>query len=150
MIIEQNPQLECRLLDMGVDDVVTGLTHWKVVAKRIFVRITNCLSYNHSDNMIRLGGVLVNTRIFEVWNQGKLKTITLGQLELLQYLINNAGKAISRKEICESLWKDSIIDPMGKNLDMQISNLRRLVEIDPKKPKLIRTIRGVGYLFSFD
>lgn len=144
-MLKPNAGLEYKLFEIGVDDVISVSTHSKVVAKRIFVRLNNRLSVNHCDNTIRLGGVMIDTKNCEIWNKGVIKTITPSQTELLQYLIANAGRTVSRKEAAEVLWANSVVDPQGKNLDMQVSKIRSLIGDDPKTPKFIRTIRGIGY-----
>ena len=52
------------------------------------------------------------------------------------------------KDISYAEHLENIVDPEGKNLDMQVMKLRHIVEKNPKKPKLIQTVRGVGYAYS--
>jgi DNA-binding response OmpR family regulator len=64
----------------------------------------------------------------------------------LQYLVKNAGKAVSRKSILEDVW-DLREDTDTRAIDNFIVRLRRYLEADPTKPKHLVTVRGVGYKY---
>ena len=80
--------------------------------------------------------------------KGGDKTDQLTQMEcdLLQYLVRNAGRAVSRKAILEEVW-DLHEDTDTRAIDNFIVRLRRYLEVDPTKPKHLLTVRGVGYKF---
>lgn len=145
---DNKPIVERRLFDVGVDDVVHGRTHSKTFVKRAFVRI-HVRRILHVDNeLCNVGDSIIDYQSYRVWNRGKELSISKSLLELLKYLMLNRGRAVSRKEASEILWADSVVDPEGKNLDMQIMKLRRLIEKDPKSPKVIQTVPGIGYMLS--
>ena len=66
------------------------------------------------------------------------------ECDLLAYLIRNAGKAVSRKAILEDVWALHE-DTDTRAIDNFIVRLRRYLEDDPGRPKLLATVRGVGY-----
>ena len=68
------------------------------------------------------------------------------ECDLLQYLVKNAGKAISRKTILEEVW-DLHEDTDTRAIDNFVVRLRRYIEADPTKPQHLVTVRGVGYKF---
>ncbi len=70
--------------------------------------------------------------------------LTQMECDLLAYLIRNAGKAVSRKAILEHVW-DVHEDTDTRAIDNFIVRLRRYIEDDPAKPKLLLTVRSVGY-----
>ena len=72
--------------------------------------------------------------------------LTQMECDLLQYLVKNAGKAVSRKSILEDVW-DLHEDTDTRAIDNFIVRLRRYLEVDPTKPKHLVTVRGVGYKF---
>jgi DNA-binding response OmpR family regulator len=72
--------------------------------------------------------------------------LTQMECDLLQYLVKNAGKAVSRKAILEDVW-DLHEDTDTRAIDNFIVRLRRYLEVDPTKPKHLVTVRGVGYKF---
>lgn len=66
--------------------------------------------------------------------------------DLLQYLVKNAGRPVSRKAILEEVW-DLHEDTDTRAIDNFIVRLRRYLEEDPTKPKHLLTVRGIGYKF---
>ncbi len=75
----------------------------------------------------------------------------LSELEatLLRYLAVNAGRAISRDELLSNVWR---LTPQGlstRTVDMQVARLREKLRDDPSEPKVVKTVRGVGYVFAF-
>ena len=70
------------------------------------------------------------------------------EVELLRYLAANAGRAVSREEILSRVWH---INPRGvqtRTIDMHIARLREKLRDDPGEPRVIRTVRGKGYVFA--
>ena len=69
-------------------------------------------------------------------------------MELLRYLAANAGRAISRDEILQRVWR---LDPRHletRTIDMHVAHLRDKLHDDPDEPKVLRTVRGKGYMFA--
>ena len=76
----------------------------------------------------------------------KAYQLTQMESDLLQYLVRNAGRAVSRKAILEEVW-DLHEDTDTRAIDNFIVRLRRYLEVDPTKPQHLLTVRGVGYKF---
>jgi DNA-binding response OmpR family regulator len=72
--------------------------------------------------------------------------LTLMEVELLRYLIQNQGKAVSRKAILENVW-NLREDTDTRAIDNFVVRLRRYIEPEPSRPRHVLTIRGVGYQF---
>ena len=72
--------------------------------------------------------------------------LTLMEMKLLRFLIENAGRAVSRKTILEEVW-DLQEDTDTRAIDNFIVRLRKYLEDEPNNPKIVRTVRGVGYKF---
>ncbi len=71
------------------------------------------------------------------------------EAKLLRYLIENAGTAVSRKTILEEVW-DLNEETDTRAIDNFIVRLRRYLEDEPNSPKILQTVRGVGYRFVKD
>jgi DNA-binding response OmpR family regulator len=82
----------------------------------------------------------------EVRAKGTSHPLTLMECELLRYLVNNAGKPVSRKAILEEVW-NLHEETDTRAIDNFVVRLRRYLEDDPAKPKFLLTVRGVGYKF---
>jgi DNA-binding response OmpR family regulator len=72
--------------------------------------------------------------------------ITTMEFDLLKVFVENPGKALSRDRIL-TLTKNREWDPFDRSIDIRVARLRRKVEADPENPQIIRTVRGVGYMF---
>ena len=72
--------------------------------------------------------------------------ITTMEFELLKVFVEHPGKALSRDRIL-TLTRNREWDPYDRSIDIRIARLRRKVEADPENPQVIRTVRGVGYMF---
>ena len=72
--------------------------------------------------------------------------LTLMEMKLLRFLIENAGRAVSRKTILEEVW-DLQEDTDTRAIDNFIVRLRKYLEDEPNNPKIVRTVRGVGYKY---
>ena len=138
---------EERLFDVGVDDVVTDHSTPRVIVRRILHHLEGRSAKGASRQIVHVGSAVVDMERMVVWQSGRARKITPGVMELLKFILANRGVTITTKSLSESLWADSVVDPDGNNLAMQIGKLRRLLEVDPKNPQLIQTIRGVGYTF---
>lgn len=98
-------------------------------------------------NIFTVNGKTIDFDNLELKNGGE-ETIhlTLMEAKLLRYLIENEGKAVSRKTILEEVW-DLHEDTDTRAIDNFIVRLRKLLEIEPNNPKILQTVRGVGYRF---
>lgn len=96
----------------------------------------------------------VNNRLIDFSNlelRSETETIrlTLMEARLLRYLIENAGAAVSRKTILEEVW-DLNEETDTRAIDNFIVRLRRYLEDEPNNPKILQTVRGIGYRFVIE
>ena len=101
---------------------------------------------NTSTSTITFAGKKLDLEALELHVGDKKYQLTQMECDLLQYLVKNAGKAVSRKSILEDVW-DLHEDTDTRAIDNFIVRLRRYLEKDPTKPKHLLTVRGVGYKF---
>jgi len=78
---------------------------------------------------------------------GKEIHLTLMEADLLRYLVRNPGRAISRRELLEQVWRLRE-DTDTRAIDNFIVRLRRYIEDEPSMPRYLRTVRGIGYSFN--
>ena len=102
-----------------------------------------------SEDQFRFDGKLVDFQRLQLRYGDKTYQLTLMELELLRYLIRNAGRPVSRKEILEQVW-NLHEDTDTRAMDNFIVRLRRYIEGDPTKPRHLLTVRGLGYQFVID
>jgi len=75
-----------------------------------------------------------------------VEQLTLMEVRLLNYLISNEGRAVSRRSILEDVW-DLQEDTDTRAIDNFVVRLRKYLEDEPGDPKIVQTVRGVGYRF---
>jgi DNA-binding response OmpR family regulator len=95
-----------------------------------------------------LGGVADLRRCELRFDDGGRCELSEREVELLRYLAQNAGRAVSRDEILSRVWR---IDPRGgetRTIDMHVARLREKLRDDPHRPAVILTVRGKGYAFG--
>jgi len=84
------------------------------------------------------------------FHDGRRQDLSQRELELVYYLATNSGRAISRDELLENVWRISPKGASTRTIDMHIARLREKLEDDPANPAVLLTVRGKGYMFSAD
>ena len=97
-------------------------------------------------DLFTFGDKSVHFDSLEVHACGKIYPLTVMEASILRYLIEHAGKAISRKEMLQEVW-GLREDTDTRAIDNFIVRLRRYIEDDPARPKHLVTVRGIGYRF---
>ena len=153
---QTNLNLERKLFDCGVNDVVVG----EQTCPRVFTRrIKSHLSWRScptlSDtNPVRLKNTIVDFDRREVWCNGANRHLPGILVDLLKYFLDNPHRVISRQELFRShMWVLSIPTPAeegGKTFDVTVSKLRKVIEFDPAHPQIIISVRGRGWKLAGD
>ncbi|BCY17871.1 DNA-binding response regulator [Leptolinea sp. HRD-7] len=95
-------------------------------------------------DVVKVGGLQLDTRERIVRYQGQQVRLTPRLMMLLQTLMERPGEVIERTELFSKVWETEYVEDT-RSLDVHISWLREALEQDPRHPRLIKTIRGVGY-----
>jgi DNA-binding response OmpR family regulator len=101
------------------------------------------------DKIYVVGGRTIDFENLELLNGDETIKLTLMEVKLLRYLIENADKPVSRKTILEEVW-DLHEDTDTRAIDNFIVRLRKYLEDEPNNPKILQTVRGIGYKFVKD
>lgn len=114
--------------------------------QELMSRIKNAMrKYESSGNQVRLGNVFVDTDRGLVSKNGLEISLSALEYKLLQIFIVNRGRLLSRNKLLEDIW-DIAGDYVNDNtLTVYIKRLREKIEDDPGHPKIIKTVRGLGY-----
>jgi two-component system, OmpR family, alkaline phosphatase synthesis response regulator PhoP len=94
----------------------------------------------------QFGPLRVDLRGTEVTRDGEPVNLSAREFQLLRYLIERPGKTISRDELLREVWGYST-ETFTRTVDVHIASLRQKLELDPKQPRLILTVQGLGYKF---
>jgi two-component system, OmpR family, alkaline phosphatase synthesis response regulator PhoP len=140
-----------RGLELGADDYVGK----PFLFRELLLRIQNCLKRaqdlaqvpGEMRGQVRIGRALVDFERFSASVDGENRALTHKECSVLRLLAERVGKAVSRDEILDRAWSADEF-PTSRTVDNFIVRLRKLVEVDAADPRIIRSIRGVGYLLT--
>lgn len=138
-------------LNIGADDYVTKpFTPMELLARvnshlRRYHRFLERLNSKQEENskIHRLGGIEVNEETVEVLVDGKAVKVTPIEFKILLLLIQNPGRVFPAEEIYERVWNERAVNT--DTVMVHIRNLREKIEVNPKEPKYIKVVWGVGY-----
>jgi len=132
----------------GADDYLPKPFELQILLARLrgLLRRREWLQKPHEHDTLTFAGKRLDLEALELHVGDQAYQLTQMECDLLQYLMKNAGKAVSRRAILEEVW-DLHEDTDTRAIDNFIVRLRRYLEEDPTKPKHLITVRGVGYKF---
>jgi len=133
-------------LEQGADDcLVKPFSYQELLARiRVMLRRDSSPAVSSSN----AGGLTINREEHRVLRGERRIDLTAREFDLLEYLMNNAGKAVSRQRLMEDVWNIPY-DSTTNIVDVYMKYLRDKVDLEGEV-KLIRTVRGIGYVFGYD
>ena len=134
-------------LELGADDYVTK----PYSSRELIARVKAVLrrgqtedGSNQDQDLLEVGPIRLNIGKHQVFVSGNPVALPLKEFELLEFLMRNAGRVLTRSQLIDRVWGGDYYGDT-KTLDVHIKRLRAKVEADPANPILIQTIRGLGY-----
>jgi two-component system response regulator RegX3 len=134
-------------LELGADDYVTK----PYSSRELLARVKAVLRRNTSSQddlqelgILSVGIIRMDIDKHQVSIEGKLISLPLKEFELLEFLLRNSGRVLTRNQLIDRVWGNDYFGDT-KTLDVHIKRLRAKIESDPANPTIIHTIRGLGY-----
>ena len=134
-------------LELGADDYVTK----PYSSRELIARIKAVLRRGIIDEVLDgengihvVAGIKLDIGKHQVTINGEVVALPLKEFELLEFLMRNAGRVLTRSQLIDRVWGGDYYGDT-KTLDVHIKRLRSKIEADPANPLLIQTIRGLGY-----
>jgi len=139
-------------LNIGADDYITKPFGVKELLARIKARLRRANAYSKSGptEILKLGKVTIDLNESKVLKPGdKTEELSTREVEIIEYLLANANKPISRDDLLEKVWRYEY-STNTRTVDVHISKLRSKIEINPDDPKYLVTLHGVGYMLRIN
>jgi two-component system response regulator RegX3 len=133
-------------LKLGADDYVSKPFSIQQLVLRIEAVLRRSQIVQEQSRMLSIGGIEVDTENLSAVNGSEEIAFTKREIEVLSYLANNSGRPVPREELLAKVWgyaRDLGIET--RTVDIHIAKIRRKIEVDPKQPVLLITVRGAGY-----
>ncbi len=137
-------------LELGADDYVRKPTEPRLVLARLKAhlrRTRRASDKTDAATAMRFGEIMIDVDRREVMRSGLLLTLTDAEFDLLVALAKRAGEIVDRDTLFHGA-RGVEYDGLDRSIDMRVSRLRKLLGDDPAQPRIIKTVRGRGYLFS--
>ena len=135
-------------LELGADDYVTKPYSSRELLARIRAVLRRKVPDGESgETSIEYHGIVLDPERHQVTKDGKPVALPLKEFELLELLMLNAGRVLTRGQIIDRVWGSDYFGDT-KTLDVHIKRLRSKIEPEPSEPTIIVTVRGLGYRFE--
>lgn len=134
-------------LELGADDYLEKPFTIQLLIAKVKAHMRRSYEMNDNKQLLTDGNLLVNCSSMQVFLAGMPVTMTMKEYELLVLLLKNRGKVLRKEWLFERVWgADSFSEP--STLTVHINKLRDKIELNPKQPKRIVTVWGVGYKYE--
>lgn len=132
-------------LEAGADDYVAPPLSMRELVSRVRALLRRRdLDRASNANVVRVGDLQLDIARHSATVDGTPLRLTVSEFRLIRLLASDAGKAFTRDDLTRTLWESDYVGDR-RAIDVHISNLRRKLEADPRNPRRLVTVRGVGY-----
>ena len=134
-------------LNIGADDYVTKPFNPLELMARVKSQIRRYVSLGSmekKDSLIVTGGLALDLDSKEITLDGEKVKLTATEYGILEYLMKNIGRVLSTNQIYEAVWKEPSFQT-EKTVTVHIRRIREKIEINPKEPKYLKVVWGIGY-----
>jgi two-component system response regulator RegX3 len=152
MVTARNAEIDAVVgLEVGADDYVTKPFRLRELVARVRAGLRRSPSDDDSPTeyteQLEVGDVRLDAARHEVFVRDDLVALPLKEFELLELLLANAGRVLTRDVLIDRIWGPNYFGDT-KTLDVHVKRLRAKIEADPANPARIVTVRGVGYRYE--
>jgi two-component system response regulator RegX3 len=151
MVTARNSEIDAVVgLEVGADDYITKPFRLRELVARVRAALRRAPANGNdtpSVELVEVGDVRLDVARHEVFVGGALVALPLKEFELLELLLVNAGRVLTRDVLIDRVWGPNYYGDT-KTLDVHVKRLRAKIEPDPAHPDRLVTVRGVGYRYE--
>jgi two-component system response regulator RegX3 len=135
-------------LELGADDYVTKPYSTRELLARIRAIMRRQVDLSDLEGALLVAGaVRMDVDKHQVTVDGAVVAMPLKEFELLEVLLRNAGRVLTRGQLIDRVWGEGYFGDT-KTLDVHVKRIRSKIETDPSNPRMLVTVRGLGYRFE--
>lgn len=136
-------------LGYGADSYLTKPFHISVLIQTAKALIRRSRVYSHAgERELRLGPFRVDTLRMECLKNERPLSFTARELSLFRFFMENAGRVFTKEQLYRQVWDEAVVD--DNTITVYVKRIRDKIEEDPKNPRYLKTIRGIGYRFDIE
>ncbi len=134
-------------LELGADDYVTKPFNPRELLARVLAVLRRASDQEQGQPRVTFGALIIDPERHEVYREGQPLALTPTEFELLRALSARPGRVFSRLQLLD-LVQGEAFEGYERAIDSHIKNLRQKIEVNPRRPRYVLTVFGVGYKFA--
>ena len=134
-------------LSQGADDYMTKPFSIAVLKLRLAKLLDRNMEKEEA-HILRSGDIVLDQDLIKVWKENQEMECSVTEYRILKYFLENKNQVLTQNQILEAVWdrEGKFVNP--NTLQVNIRRLRKKIEEDPSRPRFIKTIHGIGYIWE--